>query len=191
MGRGECVISKRDLDVLDKLYSSPTGYRVSNLARSLGIQSQTINDNLKRLKHYGLVYAYPKKEEVGVGAYYALTEAGRQVYSGLAEYKKERRRTLGDSTAKISSLKILRKYLAKEFLDRRVNTLSIIAEKCEVAPEDVKEILSKLNKSKAFRGEVVIIEETGYVGLREDIQNFLTRLQKESSLDGVEKTIDI
>jgi DNA-binding MarR family transcriptional regulator len=83
MGRGKCVISEKDLDILERLYHDELHYQLHSLAEALNSKPDIIFDNLERLERYGLVVSKVNSESSPAGystkTYYSITNDGKQV----------------------------------------------------------------------------------------------------------------
>ncbi|GIU71242.1 MAG: hypothetical protein KatS3mg003_0721 [Candidatus Nitrosocaldaceae archaeon] len=82
MGRGRCIISDKDLVILDLLYKHKE-LRLIAIADMLNTKLPIIRDNITRLKGLRLIDKRAKVEKSGVGSYYHLTEEGKVVYNIL------------------------------------------------------------------------------------------------------------
>ena len=87
MGRGQCIISKKDLIILELLYKRKE-LRLVTIAEELNTKIPIIRDNLLRLQYLGLIERSAKVEKVGVGSYYNITEKGRMVFEILNKGRK-------------------------------------------------------------------------------------------------------
>ncbi len=86
MGRGRCILSDKDLVILELLYRNKA-IRLVSIADVLNTKIPIIKDNLARLQRLGLIEREARVEKSGVGSYYSMTEQGKMIYNILKKDK--------------------------------------------------------------------------------------------------------